>query len=127
MPTDTERRVESLLRAAVSAERLQEHLDVFGTLFRDSGSKDERKAAEYVVDRARGYGLEAEILEFDSLISWPLEGRLAVLDDGRESERVPVRTRSFGVQTPPGGLEAALVFVPFARPERGDMIFSHRA
>ena len=128
MPTDTERRAETLLQAAISAERLQEHLDVFGTLDRDSGSEDERRAAEYVLDRARGYGLEAEILEFDSLISWPLEGALDVLDgEGQGCERVPVRTRSFGAQTPPGGLEAPLVFVPFAPPERGDMIFSHRA
>ena len=77
----------------------------------------------------RGYGIEAEILEFDSLISWPLEGRLAMLDDARPrlTASPTMRTRSFGAQTPPGGIEAELVFVPFAPPEQGAMIFSHRA
>ena len=127
-PTGEERNIEKALQAAVSPERLQAHLEVFSTLFRDSGSEDERKAARYVVETVRGYGLEAEILELDSLISWPLEGKLALLDgDGREVEQIPVRTRSFGAQTPAGGIVAELVFVPFAAPKQGEMIFSHRA
>ncbi len=128
LPTVEQRANEKALHDAVSPERLQEHLEVFSTLFRDSGSEDERKAAEYVVETVRGYGLEAEILEFDSLISWPLEGQLAFLDgDGRETEQIPVRTRSFGAQTRQGGIEAELIFVPFAAPKQGEMIFSHRA
>jgi hypothetical protein len=43
------------------------------------------------------------------------------------AERFLVRTRSFGGQTPEGGIEAELVHVPFQRPEAGAMIFSHRA
>jgi N-acetylated-alpha-linked acidic dipeptidase len=128
LPTADEHRIEGAMREAVSAERLREHLEVFSTLFRDSGSEDERKAARYVVETVRGYDVEAEILEFDSLISWPLEGKLTPLDaEGREVEQIPVRTRSFGAQTPPGGIEAELVFVPFAAPKQGEMIFSHRA
>ena len=38
-----------------------------------------------------------------------------------------MRTRSFGAQTPAGGIEAELVFVPFQAPKAGEMIFSHRA
>lgn len=114
--------VEQQARAAVSPEALQRHLERFSTLFRDTGSEDEWKAARYVVETLRGYGVQAEILEFDALISWPLEGKLAL--DGRE---FPARTRSFGGQTPPGGISGELVFVPFAQPERGAMIFSHRA
>jgi hypothetical protein len=116
------------LRTAVSAERLQEHLNVFSTLFRDSGTEDERRAAEYIRDRMTEYGIRAEILEFDSLISWPREGTLTVLDaDGGSAEEVAVRTRSFGAKTPDGGVEAELAFVPFEQPEAGAMIFSHRA
>src|SRR3712207_445848 len=121
-------RVEAALRERVSAERLQGHLDVFSRLFRDSGSPDEWRAAEYVRETLAGYGVAAEVLSFESLISWPLEGSLVVLDGaGGEAARVPVRTRSFGVRTPPGGIEAELVHVPFEAPERGAMIFSHRA
>ncbi|HUY99461.1 MAG TPA: M28 family peptidase [Thermomicrobiaceae bacterium] len=119
---------ERTMRQAVSSDALQQHLEVFSTLFRDSGSEDEWKAARYIADTLRGYGVDAKILEFDSLISWPLAGRLALLDDsGREVEEITVRTRAFGGQTAPGGLEAELVFVPFAAPEQGAMIFSHRA
>jgi N-acetylated-alpha-linked acidic dipeptidase len=120
--------VEKALQDDVSAERLQEHLEQFNTQFRDSGTVDERAAAEYIRDTMAGYGIEAKILEFESLISWPLEGKLTILDaSGDEIEDVAVRTRSFGAQTPPGGVEAELVFVPFQEPEAGAMIFSHRA
>lgn len=120
--------IEAELRDAVSAERLQEHLVRFSTLFRDSGSADEWTAAEYIRDRMLEYGLRSEILAFDSLISWPQESALDVLDDaGNVTASLPTRTRSFGTPTPPGGLIAELVFVPFERPEAGEMIFSHRA
>lgn len=120
--------VEAAARAEVSAERLQQHLVRFSTLFRDSGTADEWTAAEYVRDRALEYGLRAELLSFDSLISWPRDSALDVLDaSGNVLESVPVRTRSFGASTGPGGLVAELVFVPFERPEEGAMIFSHRA
>jgi N-acetylated-alpha-linked acidic dipeptidase len=120
--------VEQALQAAVSAETLQDHLERFNTMFRDSGTDDEWAAAKYIHDCMTSYGISATIHEFDSLISWPLEGSLAVLDaDGNSSEEIAVRTRSFGAQTPEGGVEAELIFVPFAQPEAGAMIFSHRS
>lgn len=120
--------LEQRLQGDVSAQNLQEHLNVFSTLFRDTGSEDEWKAARYIVDAMKSFGIEAEILEFDSLISWPLDGKLAILDDDEnEVEQITVRTRSFGAQTPPGGTVAELIFVPFAQLGKGEMIFSHRA
>ncbi|MCO5226207.1 MAG: M28 family peptidase [Thermomicrobiales bacterium] len=119
---------EQSLIDAVSEELLQEHLNVFSTLFRDSGSEDEWKTARYVLAQLKSYGIDAEIQEFTSLISWPLEGKLAIIDEsGAEIEQIAVRTRSFGAQTPAGGVEAELIFVPFAQPEKGAMIFAHRA
>ena len=116
------------LRSGVSSERLQEHLNQFSTLFRDSGTEDERRAAEYIRDRMTEYGVRTEILEFDSLISWPREGTLTLLDgDGSAVDEIAVRTRSFGTTTPDGGIEAELAFVPFEQPEAGAMIFSHRS
>ena len=120
--------VEAAIIADISAERLQEHLVAFSALFRDSGSEDEWKAARYIAAKMAEYGIDHEILEFDSLISWPLEGKLELLDaDGAVRESIPTRTRAFGKQTAPGGLVADLVFVPFAAPAKGEMIFSHRA
>jgi N-acetylated-alpha-linked acidic dipeptidase len=120
--------IEEALRSEVSAERLQTHLERFNTLFRDSGTEDEWEAARYIRDTMKSYGVDAKILEFDSLISWPKEGSLTILDaDGNAGDEIPVRTRSFGAQTPEGGVKAELVFVPFEKPEAGAMIFSHRA
>lgn len=119
---------EQQVRGRISSEQLRAHLVAFSTLFRDTGSEDEWKAARYIVRHLHGYGVEAEILEFDSLISWPLAGRLALLDErGGEGESLEVRTRAFGAQTPEGGTVADLVYVPFQAPRRGEMIFSHRA
>ena len=120
--------IEQALQAAVSTEILQRHLERFNGLFRDSGTDDEWAAARYIRDCMVSYGISATIHEFDSLISWPQEGSLVVLDaDGNPGEEIAVRTRSFGAQTPDGGVEAELIFVPFAQPEAGAMIFSHRA
>ena len=120
--------LEAALQSAVSAERLQEHLERFNTLFRDSGTDDEHAAAAYIRDCMTACGVDAVIHEFESLISWPLDGELSILDsDGNSVEDIAVRTRSFGAQTPEGGVEAELIFVPFAQPEAGAMIFSHRA
>jgi hypothetical protein len=126
-PEATLAEVEHALRQAISSKRLQQHLRVFAELHRQSGTEDERQAANYVVDTVRGYGIDAEILELDSLISWPLASTLTVFNGSGESWQIPVRTRSFGAQTPPGGLEAELVFVPFDAPLPGEMIFAHRA
>lgn len=119
---------EEQIRAEISPQRLQQDLEVFSTLFRDSGSEDEWNAAHYVIAQMQTAGLETDLLEFDSLISWPLAGTLEVLDPaGNVVESLATRTRSFGQQTPPGGITAELVFVPFAAPEQGAMIFSHRS
>lgn len=119
--------LEQALRDEVSAERLKAHLEVFSRLFRDSGTEDERRAAEYIAERMREYGVATEILEFDGYISWPREGTLTVFDDKGGAQQIPVRTRSFGASTPPEGIEAELVFIPFNKPANGEMIFSHRA
>lgn len=120
--------VEEQVREQVSAARLHQHLQVFSRLFRDSGSEDEWTAARYIVDKMTEFGIDADILTFDSLISWPLAGTLEILDAGGNAiEAITTRTRSFGAPTPPGGIAADLVFVPFAAPEPGAMIFSHRA
>lgn len=119
---------EARLRSLVSAEKLASHLERFSTLFRDSGTADEWEAARYVNARMDEYGIPCEILSFQSLISLPGPGELDLLGENSEViESFHVRTRSFGAQTPEGGVTAELVYVPFERPEAGAMIFSHRA
>ncbi|MGH2533111.1 MAG: hypothetical protein ACRDJW_12505 [Thermomicrobiales bacterium] len=84
--------VEARVRARVSAERLQEHLEGFSRLFRDSGNEDEWNAARYIVVALADLGVHGDILAFDSLFSWPLEGTLEVLaGDGAVVEAILFR------------------------------------
>jgi hypothetical protein len=126
--TDTAARErEDEARGAVSADRLRDHLVAFSRLFRDSGTEDERRAAAYLRQRLAEAGVAAQTLTFPSYISWPRAGTLAVLGPDGAEEAIPVRTRSFGGTTAPGGITAEVAFVPFSAPERGEMIFGHRA
>lgn len=119
---------EERLRGDVSSEPLAGHLRRFSDLFRDSGTEDEWEAARYIKSQMDAYGVECEILSFESLISLPGPGSLELLDDdGGVAKHYHVRTRAFGAQTPQGGTTAELVYVPFEQPEQGAMIFSHRA
>lgn len=119
--------VERAARDEISADLLRRHLEHFSTLFRDSGTEDEQRAARYIADRMAEYGVAAEILQIEGYISWPGEGTLSLLGADGAEEQIPVRTRSFGASTPAAGVEAELVFVPFQAPGKGEMIFSHRA
>jgi N-acetylated-alpha-linked acidic dipeptidase len=119
--------LEAVARDAVDAKRLQQDLDHFSTLFRDSGTEDERRAAAYLVDQLKGTGLQPKVLELPSYISWPRGGSLHVHEDDGSRIAVPARTRSFGGATDANGITAELVLIPFAEPAKGEMIFSHRA
>ena len=124
---DIDGEIERRFRQAISSERLHRHLERFSTLYRDSGSGDERRAAEYVAEQVSAAGAAVRILTFDSLISWPLEASLVVTFPDGHSEEIPARPRSFGGVTPPEGIEAELTFIPFQKPGQGEMIFTHRA
>jgi hypothetical protein len=127
MPATSTQRFEKSLLRAVSADHLCGHLDIFSRLVRHSGSEGERQAVEYSARTLRGYGLAADLHEFDALISTPLAGSLEILDAAGNVAFVPrTRTRSFSAATPVGGIMAELVHVPSIAQQRGEMIFSHR-
>jgi hypothetical protein len=119
--------LEAAIRSEVDGARLQRHLEHFSTLFRDSGTEDERLAAAYLVDQLTSYGVSPETLTFRSYISWPRNGFLRIHNHDGTVTELPTRTRSFGGSTSADGVTAELVFVPFAEPAKGEMIFSHRA
>jgi hypothetical protein len=112
---------------ALSPERLRRQLEVFAELHRVSGTPNQGQAARSIVDEARAYGVDAEIFELDSLISWAGDGRLTDLNEDRNPiVEIPARTRAFGAQTPPDGVEADVAYVPVAAPRSDQMLFSHR-
>jgi N-acetylated-alpha-linked acidic dipeptidase len=119
--------LEAAAQDAVEAQRLQRHLEHFSTLFRDSGTQDEQRAAGYLIQQLEESGFTPETHVFSSYISWPRDGYLRVQEENGSVAEIPTRTRSFGGSTPPEGVKAELVFIPFEEPAKGEMIFSHRA
>ncbi len=114
--------LEARLRKAVSAKRLQAHLKRFSTLLRDTGGPDERAAADYIADTLRKQDIAVQIHEFRGFVSLPGDASLEVL--APEKTTIPCRPRSFGANTPPGGLEGDLVFAGSLEEDRSTMIFA---
>ena len=74
------------------------------------------------------YGAQSEIRsELAHLLAARGNARVLAESTARSIERLRMRTRCVRQQTPPGGVVAELVRVPFERPATGEMIFSHRA
>jgi hypothetical protein len=114
--------LESRLRDAVSARRLQTHLKQFARWHRETGGPDERAAVDYIAETLRAAGIAVSILEFRGFVSFPRDATLDVLAPERLT--IPCRPRSFGASTPPGGLEGEVVFVGSVEEDRGKMIFA---
>ena len=114
--------LEAKLRSAASPRRLQAHLKRFSALFRDTGGPDERKAVDYIAEVLRGQGIAVQVHEFRGFVSLPGDATLEVLVPERMT--IPCRPRSFGANTPPGGLEGELVFAGSLEEDRSKMIFA---
>jgi N-acetylated-alpha-linked acidic dipeptidase len=113
---------EETLRGAVSARRLQAHLKRFSTLVRDTGGPDERAAVDYVAETLKTRDIAVQVHEFRGFVSLPGDATLEVLSPQREI--IPCRPRSFGANTPAGGLEGELVFAGSLEEDRSKMIFA---
>ncbi len=96
------------LRALVSRDRLQAHLEHLCTLNRLSGSEDDHRATDYVVRVLEQAGVPVKVHEFDAYISHPGPAVLRVVSP-REFA-VPCITHSLAQPTPPEGVELELVF-----------------
>ena len=116
-------RFEQELRDAIQPSELWRHLEVFNTLQRLDGTEDERKSVEYIAGEMRKVGVQCDILEYETYVSRPGPGRLEVI--APERFELPTRTRAFAPSTPPGGIEADLVWVGPKEQQRGGMIFTH--
>lgn len=114
--------LEEKLRNAVSARKLQAHLKTFSRLHRETGAADERAAVDYIAETLRAEGIDVQVHEFRGFVSLPREASLEVLVP--EPASIPCRPRSFGADTPPGGLEGDLAFVGSLEEDRSKMIFA---
>jgi hypothetical protein len=101
--------LERSARDAVSLDETRRLLDRFATLTRESGTADERAAAEYLVDRLNALGIPVTVLEPELFLSVPRRSEVRVDD---EPEPIASRTPAFSRST--GGAEVAgnMVHVP---------------
>lgn len=103
-----DRRAESALVDRIDPDNFDRHLDVFEGLERFSGSDAEWEASEYIVETLEGYGVDADLAEFEGYISTPQQARVDVtaptprtIDDGI--------TTAFGASTPTSGVHGEVV------------------
>jgi len=102
--------LEPALSAQVSGKTLMEHVRTIGALERESASRGEAQAFDYIERILKSYGVEVERREIEAYISLPLEGRVH-LPDGAAIEGL---THSFSTSVE--ALEGELVDVGDGRP-----------
>lgn len=100
--------LERAARAAVSLDETRHLLDRFATLTRESGTADERAAAEYLVSRLDALGVPVRVLEPELFLSVPRRSELRLGDGATIASRTPAFSRSTGG----AAVSGALVHVP---------------
>ncbi len=114
-------------REATLEQRLLDELSIqepwalierFSTLVRESGSEDERIAAQYIVDRLTALGIPYTVYEPELFISVPVSARLEV--GGRN---LRAKTPAFSASTGPEGRQGTVVYVPGRTPSEVQRLF----
>ena len=107
-------RDEALEREALAKISLDEPnalLDRFSTLVRESGSRDEQTAAEYIVGRLQAHGIPAEVHDPELFLSVPKRSELWIGDAHGES-LIRSRTPAFSWSTNGSDVTGEIVYVP---------------
>lgn len=94
--------------ADVSSDKLLDYTRHISQWVRLSGSADEQKAFDYIVDTLHSWGLETTAHHPICLVSLPGDASLTVLPSG---EALRCITHSFSAATGPDGVEGELVYV----------------
>jgi hypothetical protein len=98
---------EEKLLTALSPDAPWALIERFTSLVRESGSEDERIAAQYISDQLKAFGVPYEVYTPDLFLSVPVKSRLVV--GGKE---VRAKSPAFSANTGPGGLTGPLVSIP---------------
>lgn len=105
-----DRSTEAELIAGIDRAELERHLDAFEGLSRFPASDGEWTASDYIVETLRGYGLDAEVLEYTGYVSVPASATVTLTTPHREVIDEAI-TAAFGAATPPAGVHGRLVAV----------------
>src|SRR5512139_2957207 len=96
--------LEEKVLGSLSAQEPQALLNRFSTLVRSSGTEDEFKAAGYISDRLKHFGVPHQVHEPTLLISLPVKSSVQV-KEGNSWEEVRCTSPSFSASTSPGRVE----------------------
>ena len=105
----TVRDVEKVLLEEINKEVPSAVLDKFSTLVRESGSEDEKKAAEFLVNYLKEWGVPHKVHTPRLYLSLPRKASLQVISPVQKEVRV--KTPSFSISTGDRWIEGELVFV----------------
>lgn len=99
-------KAEEALVSQVSGPNLMAYTHEIARYDKASGSTDERRAFDYLQRLLDSFGVTTRLIEHDAYISLPGPARILV-EGGPGPE---CYTTSFGVNTPPGGVTAELIY-----------------
>jgi N-acetylated-alpha-linked acidic dipeptidase len=91
----------------LNVEEMWKHLTYLCGFERASGTQGEYKAAEYIAQVLRSYGIDVNVYNFKVYLSYPVSGRLSVPGMGN----VAAKTRAFSESTPEEGVSGEVVYV----------------
>ena len=97
--------------AAVGITEADALLKRFSTLVRESGSRDERTSAEYIVERLRALGVPVAVHDPELFLSLPERSELTVAVAG-SSRRIDSRPPAFSLSTGSAAITGEVVYVP---------------
>jgi hypothetical protein len=78
---------------------------------RTSGREGERRAAAFLEERLRAYGIRHERHDIKAYLSWPVSASLTAEGDG-PTLTITAVTPAFGASTPPDGIAGPPLFLP---------------
>src|SRR5215831_15107111 len=97
MEIASDRRIEELLLGDLSLNDARALLDRFSTLVRESGSRDEATAAQFIAARLRDWGIPYSLHEPHLFLSVPKSASLQVR--GPTSREIRAKTPAFSAST----------------------------
>lgn len=99
--------VEETLLSELSPDVPWALIERYTTLVRESGSEDERIAAQYIADRLNEFGVPHKVYEPDLFLSVPVKSSLVV-----NGKTIRAKSPAFSASTPPEGVTGELVNIP---------------
>lgn len=114
--------LEREILAGVSQEIPWGLVERFSTLVRESGTEPEWKAARYIADQLRSWGVRVQIYEPELLISLPRKASLEIVSP-EAGRQIRAKTPAFSRSTNGRPVVADVVYVPGARVEKIEEMF----